>query len=182
MADKKQSDKTLKQPLIRYLSGLSFALAIAIIAGTDSYILFSLRTLTENNQKVTHTLETQNRLDHLLAHINKLETGPLGYVTTGNERDLKPCFAATCPDGIRLHLRELNQQTTNDTVTKKEMELLGEIVGKKILLMEKVVNMKKLRGFAVARTMIAGDIDHNMMEDIRRRIITIIESGVDRIS
>lgn len=149
--------------------------AIAIVVGMGGSILYSLSRFIESNQKVAHRIETQNRLDHLLAHIKEIENGQRSYVLTGNEGDLKPYFAALSPDGITLHLRELHQAVADDSLTQKEMASLEDVIAKKILVIKGVVDLQKQGGLNAVRALIVTDTGNSMMKESRRLIAMMRE-------
>ncbi|MEI8033777.1 MAG: GAF domain-containing protein [Chlorobiaceae bacterium] len=130
----------------------------------------SFQALLDSNRKVTFMLTRINNFDHLLSHITELETGPRGYVITGNEHYLGPYYAALSADGIRLNLHDLGRVITDDPVQQRYMATLEPLIQKKIKFMARVVDYRKNRGFDATRALIATDAGNNMMEDIRRLI------------
>jgi len=152
------------------LSGIAFALAITLILGTGSLLYSSFSTLIDSNRSVNHTLETISALDHLLTHLNELETGPRGYVITGEKNFLNPYFKALAPDGIEQHLGELRQLNTHNPAQQGYLASLYPLIAKKIQFMQKVVALRKQGGFDAAQALIATDVGNSTMEEIRHLI------------
>jgi len=152
------------------LSGIAFALAITLILGTGSLLYSSFSTLIDSNRSVKHTLETISALDHLLTHLNELETGPRGYVITGEKNFLNPYFKALAPDGIEQHLGELRQLNTHNPAQQGYLASLYPLIAKKIQFMQKVVALRKQGGFDAAQALIATDVGNSTMEEIRHLI------------
>ncbi|MEI8186407.1 MAG: GAF domain-containing protein [Chlorobiaceae bacterium] len=163
----------MKQFFTRHLSIIAFTFAIIIILVADSSIYISFRSLIDNNHKVSRTIEKQHTLDHILTHLNELETGPRGYIITGEEHFLAPYFSALAPDGIKQHLRELHYFYAGDTGQQRYLTLLDSLVAKKVLFMQTLVALRKERGFEAARSMVATDVDNTIMVEIRRVIETM---------
>ena len=157
----------------RNLSGISFALAIIIILAANSAIYFRFRSLIESDRKVNRTIETQGTLNLILILLNELETGPRGYIITGEEHFLAPYFSALAPDGIKQHLRELHYFYAWDTGQQRYLTLLDSLVVKKVLFMQTLVALRKERGFEAARSMVATDVGNTIMVEIRRVIETM---------
>jgi len=148
-------------------SGIAFVLAIIIMLVADSFMYFSFRQLIENEQDLHRALATQNSLDHILIHLNELETGPRGYIITGEEHFLDPYVSALAPSGIAQHLRELRQLSRKDNVLLRYQAKLEPLVAKKINFMQTLVALRKQRGFDAAKAMVESDIGNAMMGEIR---------------
>ena len=160
----------------RHLSKIAFTLAVIIILGTGTFIFFSLRTLIESNQKVSHTLKTINSLEHLLVHLTELEISERGYVITGDEHYLEPYFFELSPDGIQQQLIDLRQSGADDQVLQSSLTSLVPLVEKKILLMQQVINLRVARGFDAAKASLTSNIGNEGMKTIR----TLIDSMKQR--
>jgi len=156
--------------LNRHLATIAFALSAAIIVVIGIFVFFSLGTLIESNQKVSRTLIKLNKLDHILAHVTDIETGPRGYIITGDEHYLAPYAAALSSDGLEQHIRELRQLSADDPVEQTSMASLELLAAKKILFMGQVVELRKNRGFDAAKALVSTDVGNITMEEIRRLI------------
>jgi diguanylate cyclase (GGDEF)-like protein/PAS domain S-box-containing protein len=154
----------------RHLPKIAFVLALAIMLVVTTFIFFNLRTLTESNRKVNITLIKLNKLDHILAYLTDIETGPRGYVITGDEHFLDPYFAALSPGGITLHLSELRHLNKDEPIQQTSLAMLEELVAKKIRFTEKVIRIRKKRGFDATKALISTEIGNMTMEEIRRSV------------
>ena len=152
------------------ISRIAYAFAFTLFLGTGSLLYYSLSTFIENDRSVNHALETLKTFDHLLSHLNKLETGARGYVITGEEPYLAPYFNALAPDGIELDLREIGQLNAYDAVQQRYLASLAPLVAKKIHFMQTGIDLRKRRGFDAAQTWITTDIGNTTMEEIRHLI------------
>jgi PAS domain S-box-containing protein len=120
-----------------------------------------------------HTLLVIGLSEDFLSALKDAETGERGYVITGNEAFLEPYLAVRDSMGGRLqHLQQLVQTDAS----KASIQELGHQLDSKMAQIAQVIALKRSNNDAEALKLINRGKGKQLMDDIRSRIKTFIQT------
>ena len=156
---------------INHVASIAFALAFVVIFGTSLYMGLHLLALSESSNLVERSLKVEHKLDETLSMVVDAETGPRGYVITGNKVFLEPYFAAiSSTNGLGPHIQELRRLTFDRPQQQQQLDKIEALVSVKLDFMKKVIEERRIGGFEVAKALILTDIGRKVMVDLRREL------------
>ncbi|MGI0051551.1 MAG: CHASE3 domain-containing protein [Nitrososphaeraceae archaeon] len=156
------------------LVAIALPLITLLIIGTQTYKnIISFQQQTKFIEK-THQVITA--LQNLLTLITDADTGQRGFVITGNETYLKPYDISL--NNLTFTISRIHKLISNDD---KHSDLLRNInlnvyplLQNKISDLEKAIDTRKNRGFNASAEDMSADDGENLMDQIRKNIISII--------
>ena len=159
----------MKKIQLHHTPKITFLLAVVIIFGVSVNIDLNLQGIIKTTLLVEQSLTIEHKLDETASLVNDAETGPRGFVITGNEVFLKPYYdALSSKDGIIPHVQELRRLTSNDPHQLQLLNKLEPLVYKKLDFMKNVVETRRNLGFKAAKELIETDIGRKVMIEVRQ--------------
>ena len=159
----------MKKIQLHHTPKITFVLAVVIIFGVSVNIDLNLQGIIKTTLLVEQSLTIEHKLDETASLLNDAETGPRGFVITGNEVFLMPYYDAfSSKDGIIPHVQELRRLTSNDPHQLQLLNKLEPLVYQKLDFMKKVVETRRNLGFKAAKELIETDIGRQVMIELRQ--------------
>jgi signal transduction histidine kinase len=159
--------------ITKLLIPLTLGCAVSI-----SVLVFSERSfqrLSEANQLVSISLETQAVTSELLALLSDAETAQRGLILTGRPQYLEPYMMAL--PQIDPKLRRLRQLTAENREQREHVAKLAKLVGEKLAELGATLTLYKKRGAQAARALIETDVGRRTMDGIRQEVGGIQEGA-----
>jgi len=126
--------------LLRNLQiGFGLSLLILIITSVASYS--SISNLLDGSRWVDHTDSVIIKLDNTLSTLRDAESGPRGFLLTGDSTYLRSYNTAT--DRIGALLDSIQEMTSDNPVQQKNIADLRQVIFRPIVLIGQVVDQKK---------------------------------------
>lgn len=144
-------------------AGFALMLASLLAVGFISYR--NTRKLIRDSNLVAHSHEVLDKLEGTLSAIKDAETGQRGYIITGDEEYLKP-YTAALP-AINQHIERLKELTITDTEQPRFLAELERQIADHLQLMAKVIELRRIGGFAAAERSVSTGRGRRMMDNIR---------------
>jgi methyl-accepting chemotaxis protein len=145
-----------------------FALPIVILIAIGSISYRNTSSLIENSSWVTHSHAVLVRLERILAMTVDSETGPRGYVITGDERHLEP-YRATIAR-IDPAIRELTKLTEDSAKQQQRRRALEPVLAARLKFSQDVIEVRKERGLEAAAELVRTDQGRTITEEVRRLV------------
>ena len=126
--------------LLRNLQiGFGLSLLILIVTSVASYS--SISNLLDGSRWVDHTDSVIIKLDNTLAALRDAESGPRGFLLTGDTTYLQSFNTVT--DRINILLDSIQQMTSDNPAQQRHIEELRQVIFKPIVLLGQIVDQKK---------------------------------------
>jgi CHASE3 domain sensor protein len=146
--------------------GLVVSCALITVSGLLAY-----RTeyqVADSFHWVSHTIEVQRQLEHLLSLIAEAETGTRGFLLTSTEDYLKPYWAAR--DRLPGQIALVQNLTADNIVQRSNLQQLEPLVGRKLQIMAEIVALQKRGDREGAINLVRTDAGKQAMDAIRDRL------------
>jgi len=125
--------------LLRNLQiGFGLSLLILIITSVASYS--SINNLMDGSQWVDHTDSVIIKLDNTLSALRDAESGPRGFLLTGDTSFLRSYSTAT--DRIHILLDSIQDMTSDNPNQQKNMQDLRAVIFKPLVLIGEIIDQK----------------------------------------
>src|SRR5882724_685431 len=139
---------------------------IVIVSAGVSYR--AVRTVSENDQLVGHTLEVTNELTTTLLLMTDAETGTRGFVITGDERHLDTYNAAVRE--IDQHIARVKALTFDNPTQQQRIPKLQELIQRRLNSFKNGQTIRREQGFAGIEKTIPGSHGKEDMDELRALI------------
>jgi signal transduction histidine kinase len=130
--------------------GFVMALAIMLLTAGVSYNFTNRLFQTAN--LVGHTQEVLRVIEKASAAATSLESGPRGYVITGDEKLLAE--RGQMKAGVYRDLAELRTLTADDPAQLRRLDQLEDLIGKRFEFWDQTIATRRRQGFDAAQKMI----------------------------
>ncbi|HUY14647.1 MAG TPA: CHASE3 domain-containing protein [Terriglobia bacterium] len=147
-------------------SGFALALAALIVVGAVSYD--STTKLIDSADWVAHTHQVLDGLNALLSTLKDAETGQRGYVITGEVRYLQPYQGTRA--AVEQGLKGLRKLTSDNPVQQQRLDAIEPLVASKFAELQRVIDLRRDKGFAPASQEVLTDNGKSEMDDIRKLV------------
>ena len=141
-------------------------LAMFLVVGVVSYD--STVKLVQSEAWVEHTHEVLNALEDSLSAMKDAETGQRGYVLTGEARYLEPYEGMQ--NKVNEKLQRVRELTTDNPEQQQRLGQIEPAVAAKFAEMQRVIDLRKRKGFAPARREVLTDNGKNAMDQVRKLV------------
>ncbi|WP_443945298.1 response regulator [Pedobacter sp. AW1-32] len=122
--------------------GLGLSLIILFISSLASFV--SISNLIKSVDLVKHSDEVILNSENVISYLKDAETGQRGYLLTGNKLFLDPYNGAT--DSALKVLDRISESTKDNSVQKKNIQSLRNIVIKRLDIIKSTIEIKSLGG------------------------------------
>src|SRR6185312_3563326 len=148
---------TLKRNL---LYGLGLSLILLFISSFASYM--SIKNLIQSSEMVRKSNQIIEKLNNVLSVVKDAETGQRGFLLTGQPVFLNPYHEAV--GRLDAMINSLSSEISNTDVQQKNLVQLHEDLEKRMRILERNINEKKLCGSVSADDLLSGK---KYMDDLR---------------
>jgi PAS domain S-box-containing protein len=128
------------------------------------------RLIAENDALVTHTNETLDAMDAILATMVDAETGERGYLITGEDQYLQPYKTALA--AIHENFDRLKRLTSDHPVQQSRLPELKKSIDEKLDELERTIDLRRQDPEA-SRQAVLTHLGKNLMDGIRKQIATM---------
>jgi signal transduction histidine kinase/DNA-binding response OmpR family regulator/CHASE3 domain sensor protein len=165
--------------LLRNLQiGFGLSLLILIITSVASYS--SISNLLDGSKWVDHTDSVIIKLDNTLSALRDAESGPRGFLLTGDTTYLLSYNTAT--DRINGLLDSIQEMTSDNPVQQKNIADLRQVIFKPVLLMGQIIDQKKTNNiYSLEDFQKAGEYMRDVRQIIQRMEMEERRLMVERI-
>jgi methyl-accepting chemotaxis protein len=139
-------------------------LAMFLVVGAVSYD--STVKLVQSEAWVERTHEVLNALEDGLSAMKDAETGQRGYALTGEARYLEPYEGTEAK--VDEKLQRVRELTAASPAQQQRLAELKSGVAGKFAEMQRVIDLRKRKGFAAARREVLTDTGKNIMDQVRK--------------
>ncbi|WP_035056148.1 methyl-accepting chemotaxis protein [Andreprevotia chitinilytica] len=138
-------------------------LLVIVVVGSSAYQ--NTRKLVDTAQWVAHTHIVVGQLTDMLSALQDAETGQRGYLITGEDRYLEPYNSA----GPKLDaaMRNLKTLTADNPEQQKRLASISPLADAKLVELKETIDLRRNKGFEVARSVVLSDRGKKAMDDIR---------------
>ena len=145
---------------------LGLALVILVLLGWLTYR--DITTARAATQKVDRTYTVLQKLDEVFSALKDAEAGQRGYVITGEKKYLEPYYKATGDFDRKFSaLRDLIRGNSRQQKTIDGIEL---VMRKKLATLKETIEIRRAKGYRVARRTVETGIGEKLMDDIRSKM------------
>ena len=145
-----------------------FALALVILASIGWLNYLNITATADYDRGENHAYIVTREFDALLSALKDAETGERGFIITGKEKYLAPYNEALSLIDRKLsRLRWLNKDDTRHADLLADIETL---IREKLAIAGKTIELRSTKGFQAAYQVMITDRDHELMDEIRRRV------------
>ena len=156
-------------PITKLLIPLALGCALSV-----SVMIFSERShqrLSEANQLIASSMETQAVASQVLALISDAETAQRGFLLTERPEYLEPYVSALPKINPKLQrLKELNAENAEQ---RSHVSHLAKLTGEKLSELEASLALYKEKGPRQAQALIETDVGRRTMDEIRKEVASI---------
>jgi CHASE3 domain sensor protein len=161
------------------LVAITLPLITLLIIGTQTYQ--NIISFQQQTKFIEETHQVITALQNLLTLITDADTGQRGFVITGNETYLEPYDISL--SNLSSTINRIDKLiNNNDDNNNKHSDLLRNInlnvyplLQNKISDLDKTIDTRKNRGFNASAEDMSADNGENLMDQIRKNIISIID-------
>ena len=143
------------------IQSIGFALILMllplIIAGISCW---NTQLVHKNSRWVAHTHEVVSAIDALLLTTQEAETGQRGYLITEDDAYLEPFRNAVSK--VHLQIARLRELTADNPDQQTHIKMLEEQIAARFKELQRIIDLRKGEGFAVARDALLGKGNHEM--------------------
>jgi methyl-accepting chemotaxis protein len=144
-------------------TGFAIAALTLLVVGVAGYR--GTVHLIENDRWVSHTHEVRTKLADLTSYLKDAETGPRGFVITGEEPFLDP-YRIALPEIARL-IQDLRKLTSDNDTQRPRLNALQPLIDAKLAEMKKMVDIRRSQGLDAAVKEVSLGLGKNLMDQIR---------------
>ena len=153
-------------PEAKLLTGFGLAFATLIAVGTVQYR--SIQVLVETDGWVAHTHAVLTELEATYSYLQRAESGTRGYVATG-QNDYLTLQASGVRDSAG-HFHSARRLTADNATQQRNLDKLAVLVGRKTLVMRRIVALRHDQGFAAASQELGKGEGLQLMNEIRAAV------------
>ncbi len=156
----------------RYVySVVALSLFVLVIVSTISYR--NLVRIQSDFSWVAQTRKNLLELSHFMSNLKDAEIGQREYILTGQESYLEPFH--NFEKVIKHYFSCLHTIAANNDIQQKKMEVLEELVNKKLAELQELITLQKGKGAESAKNAILSSNGKKIMDDIQ-----ILLLGMDK--
>ena len=148
---------------IKIFTAFALALAVLVVAGSFTYL--SARRLLETRDLLPRTERVLKSVEKLRGALLDIEAAERGYVITGESKSLAALDLAR--DRAPKDLAELGSLTGDNRDEQVRIVPLRDALNRRLAATAAIVEAQRTKGFADARSLIAGDEASQSMNEIR---------------
>ena len=143
----------------------AFAVALVLLGIVAWFDWRHMVGMQETAKWVTHTEKVRFELMELLSDLQDIESGEIGFVTTGNPSYLEPFNASL--GKVNSQLQSLRQLTRDNPSQQSNCDTLKPLIAQRIAAAQGLVNLRRNTGFGAARMELSKGTGEAVMEQIR---------------
>jgi PAS domain S-box-containing protein len=148
------------------IRSIGIALILMLLPLTIAGIsCWNTQLVHESGRWVAHTHEVVSAIDALLLTTQEAETGERGYLITGNDAYLEPYRIAVSK--VPLQIARLRKLTADNPDQQTHIKILEEQIAVRFNELQRIIDLCKGEGFAVARDAVLEGKGEHEMEAIR---------------
>ncbi len=166
-------------PLKRRLAGAGFGAALLIIIGFSCAGYRTTRRLIEAAQWRQHTDNVIGEIHEVLERMTETEADSHRFVLTGENPFLGPYYPAM--KEARIHLGRLRSLTVDNPRQQRRLDTLEPLTEEKIDFMERLIALRRHKGFRAAATLVETGQGKRLMDGVRS-VLAEMESEEQRLS
>lgn len=140
--------------------------ALVIISASTSFEYH--RLLLEQHDQIEHTYQVMSALEQTLQLITDAETGPRGFILTGNETYLAPYVLAVAE--VKKQLGQLRQLVRDSSTQLARLSILELALGDKVAELKYTIEIAEHEGTEKASKLVQNDVGRERMDRVRRLI------------
>src|SRR5437870_3043538 len=148
--------------------GGTFALALFALVAVGAVSYVSTTKLIDSADWVAHTHQVLNGLEEVISALQDADTGQRGDVMTAAARYLEPYRGAR--EAVEQRVRDLRRLTSDNPVQQQRLNVLEPLVASKFAELQKVIDLRRDKGFAPASQEVLTDKGKTEMDSIRRLV------------
>lgn len=178
----------LKRLTTRYLAASAGGLLLILVALQIFFFVEQKKQLIESRMWVTHSHHEIHKTEMLLTKLKDAELGQRGYVLTGDKNFLDIYYFVTegnhphqlmnAADSSTLTISEildsLRQMMVDDPVQMREFYQLEQLVGKKLVYIQLILDLYDQKGYRAAIDIIQKGEGKQIMDNIRMHVAKMI--------
>ncbi len=142
-----------------------FAVAIVVLIADAALSYHAIRTITENQNRVTRSEDILDELNITLSLMKDAETGQRGYLLTGDERYLAPYTGSAA--AVQSHLARLKDLMTEPVGSQRLQPALEQHIHEKFTELEASLQAYRDRGRDAALAIVRTGRGREAMEQVR---------------
>jgi len=146
--------------------GFGLSLLLLLFVSVVSYR--SIMKLVENSLMETHTYKIIAGLEDIISSVKDIETGSRGYIITGDTNYLEPYYAASAV--IDEKVRTAARLTADNPKSQKMLYNLELMIHADKAFQAQLVELRRSKGYEVAKDAVKTDIEMYLMQEIRRLV------------
>ena len=148
-----------------------FAVALIGIFATFVVSYRNTESLIETSQMVVRRENVLIELERTLSAVKDIQSGPRGYVLTGQAEMLEPYEAGRA--AISESIRELRSLAANNQEEQQQINALEEVIRERVALAERVIDLREAEGAEDAAALIASGEGRRQTERIREMVLSM---------
>lgn len=146
--------------------GLAGAVLFFLVSGSVTYS--NIRTIREDNSRVSLSHEVIVTLQDALSSAQDAETGQRGFLLTGNASYLQPYNSAISQ--LPNQLNQIGQLLQGNLAQQERLTILRQDVATKLAELKNTIALRQTQGFNAALTVVNTDLGKADMNAIRAQI------------
>jgi signal transduction histidine kinase/CHASE3 domain sensor protein len=150
---------------IRSIAGIAVVAAILVVAGNAWLAVRSIEQLNQSQAWVSHTWQVLNKIDQITGSLKDAESSTRGYIITSDEEYLAPLRKAQ--QDLPSELTQLQQLTDDNPYQKQRVQQLGDIIRRRMAILERGAQLHQEHSSEDARTLVRGGSGQAVMGSIR---------------
>lgn len=156
--------------------GIAPAVALTVLVGVAlvanaRLTATTVRRIADADASVTHTHDVLEALQGVLSSLQDAETGQRGFIITNDPKYLAPYEVGRA--AALGHLHHLADLTLDNDAQQKLIAAMRPMVEQKLAELERVIDLRKQRGFNAAQAVILSDEGKLIMDEVRALVADI---------
>jgi CheY-like chemotaxis protein/signal transduction histidine kinase/CHASE3 domain sensor protein len=147
---------------------LSLSAVILFFVVTGALAYFNLRTISDDNDRISHSHDVIEVLQKVLSSAQDAETGQRGFLLTGSENYLQPYNAALAD--LPSQIDEIAGLTRGDPVQQRHVGPLRSYVATKLAELKQTIDTRRTKGLDAALSIVNTDAGKLSMDAIRNQL------------
>ena len=160
---------------INAVTGLLTAVGVLAFSAGLGYV--NVRTIEDNEARVTHTHDVLTSLHLVMSTVKDAETGQRGFIIAGDPIYLKPYDAARA--AIATQLDQLQSLVADNPEQADRVRKLRETVDLRLKSLAAGVTTQETAGYEAARAHVRRGLGLEQMEAIRERVDEMVRIEED---
>jgi CHASE3 domain sensor protein len=127
----------------KIILGFILAVIILVIVGVFSYR--SILKFKETTQGMAQTQEIRGALGDILSGLMETEAGLRGFIITGEDRFLEPCYVST--DLIHRKIKYLRNLSIDNLDQQQRFDTLGSMIESRLVKVGEIIDLRTAKSF-----------------------------------